>query len=112
MASASLARGLSSDVNSKRVAGLDVLQAKTVVGYAERLGQLARRLDQVFHFFVVHSSPHSFLSLTPNHSPLREGEESGASRVFDDSLRFTGGCVEFEKSLQLISIRLRRSGIF
>src|SRR4029434_909734 len=38
----------------QRVVGVDVLEAKTVVGYAERLGKLARLLDQVFHFFVVH----------------------------------------------------------
>ena len=46
----------------QRVVGLDVLQAKTVVGYAERLGQLARPLDQVFHFFVVHGFTSLFTS--------------------------------------------------
>jgi hypothetical protein len=62
MASASLARGLSSDVNSKVSPGVDVLQAKTVVGYAERLGQLARLLDQFFIslLFMLH-----LISLNP-----------------------------------------------
>jgi hypothetical protein len=69
MASASLARGLSSDVNSKVSPG-SMSFRRTVVGYAERLGQLARLLDQVFHFFVVHASPHFSLPLTPNHLPL------------------------------------------
>jgi hypothetical protein len=47
------------------VVGLDVLQAKTVVRYAERLGQPARLLDQVFHFFVVHFFT-SFLFPSPS----------------------------------------------
>jgi hypothetical protein len=38
----------------ERVAGVDVLQAKPVIGHAEGLGKLSRLLDQVFHLFVVH----------------------------------------------------------
>src|SRR5262249_8917477 len=40
----------------QRGAGIDVLKTKTVVGYAEWPGKLARLLDQVLHFFVIHMS--------------------------------------------------------
>jgi hypothetical protein len=52
------------------IVGVDVLQAKTVVGYAERLGQLARRLDQVFISLLFTGSPLFSLPLTPDLSLL------------------------------------------
>src|SRR5258708_7025202 len=47
----------------ERVAGVDILQAKAVIGHAERLGELARLLDQIFHLFVVHGFTSFFVSL-------------------------------------------------
>jgi ribulose 1,5-bisphosphate carboxylase large subunit-like protein len=38
----------------ERIVGIDILQAKTIVGHAEGLGQFARHLNEGFHLFVVH----------------------------------------------------------
>src|SRR6266550_4187275 len=41
---------------------IDVLQAETVIGHAERLGKFARLLDYSFHIFVVHGFTSFFVA--------------------------------------------------
>ena len=59
-------RGSDNDARkSLVVGGVDVLQAIMVVGHAERLGELARLLDQVFHLFVAHGFTSCFFTPHP-----------------------------------------------
>jgi hypothetical protein len=77
----------------QRIAGVDVLQAKTIVGYPERLGKLARLLDKNLSSLCCSRGSPRFSRLT--FAPYPDAEPGHLLIAKDQSPKHGERCFSF-----------------